>query len=176
MNMLGLIVDKVNSGGTIMWLLLALSALLWGLINRYQSLLSLENEDGYFKEVSLYLKSVVSEDRSEVENIVYDKISVDERFIKAIIAVAPLMGLLGTVGGMIETFASLGTMSMFKSGGGIAGGISQALLTTQLGLIVAVPALLYLKVLEKKRGALMKIFKKEIYSADLNKKELTYEV
>lgn len=159
-----------------MWLLLALSALLWGLINRYQSLLSLENDDGYFQEISNYLKSVVSEDRSEIENIVHDKISVDERLIKAMIAVAPLMGLLGTVGGMIETFASLGTMSMFKSGGGIAGGISQALLTTQLGLIVAVPALLYLKVLEKKRGVLMKMFKKEIYNTNSKKEELIYEV
>lgn len=164
MNMLELIVSKVNSGGAIMWLLLALSAVLWGLINRYQSLLSLNNEEGYLKEVSLYLNSVVSKDRAEIESIVYDKISVDERLIKAMIAVAPLMGLLGTVGGMIETFASLGTMSMFKSGGGIAGGISQALLTTQLGLIVAVPALLYLKVLEKKRGILMNLFRDKIYN------------
>jgi biopolymer transport protein ExbB len=172
MSLLELIVSKVNSGGAIMWLLLALSAVLWGLINRYQSLLSLNNEDGYLKEISMYLNSVVSKDRTEIETIVYEKITVDERLIKAMIAVAPLMGLLGTVGGMIETFASLGTMSMFKSGGGIAGGISQALLTTQLGLIVAVPALLYLKVLEKKRSQLMSVFKEKIYSKYLNSEGL----
>ena len=52
---------------------------------------------------------------------------------------------------MIETFASLQTMEMFKPSGGISQGISQALLTTQLGLIVAVPALLFIKIIEKKK-------------------------
>ncbi|MEE2836257.1 MAG: MotA/TolQ/ExbB proton channel family protein [Myxococcota bacterium] len=56
-------------------------------------------------------------------------------------AVAPLLGLLGTVTGMIETFDSLGEMAMHTQGGGIAGGISEALLSTQLGLCVAIPGL-----------------------------------
>ncbi|MDJ0652696.1 MAG: MotA/TolQ/ExbB proton channel family protein [Xanthomonadales bacterium] len=62
--------------------------------------------------------------------------------ITSIIAVAPLLGLLGTVGGMIETFDSLGDMSLYSQSGGIAGGISQALFTTQMGLAVAIPGLL----------------------------------
>ncbi|MGK7294979.1 MAG: MotA/TolQ/ExbB proton channel family protein [Candidatus Wenzhouxiangella sp. M2_3B_020] len=61
--------------------------------------------------------------------------------IVGIVTVAPLLGLLGTVSGMIETFDSLGDMSLFAQSGGIAGGISQALFTTQMGLAVAIPGL-----------------------------------
>ncbi len=64
------------------------------------------------------------------------------KLIMVIVAVAPLMGLLGTVVGMIETFDSLADMSLFAQSGGIAGGISQALFTTQMGLAVAIPGLI----------------------------------
>jgi len=66
---------------------------------------------------------------------------------------APLLGLLGTVMGMIETFSSLSDTALFSSSGGIAGGISQALITTQFGLIIAIPGVFlsrYLKKVEKK--------------------------
>ena len=58
--------------------------------------------------------------------------------IKVFAAVAPLMGLLGTVVGMIVTFQAL---TLFGTGDPklMAGGISQALVTTMLGLIVAIP-------------------------------------
>ena len=65
-----------------------------------------------------------------------------DRLIMTLVAAAPLMGLLGTVIGMIETFDSLGDMSLFSQSGGIAGGISQALITTQMGLAVAIPGLI----------------------------------
>jgi len=54
--------------------------------------------------------------------------------------VAPLLGLLGTVTGMIATFDIL---AAFGTGNarGLAGGISQALITTQTGLLVAIPGL-----------------------------------
>jgi biopolymer transport protein ExbB len=64
------------------------------------------------------------------------------RLAKAVISVAPVLGLLGTVGGMIETFDSLRDMDLFSQSGGVAGGISQALFTTQLGLAVSIPGLL----------------------------------
>ena len=67
-----------------------------------------------------------------------------ERFLNTlgtIAGISPLLGLLGTVIGMIETFDSLGDMSLFSQSGGIAGGISQALITTQMGLAVAIPGL-----------------------------------
>ena len=60
--------------------------------------------------------------------------------IKLIATVAPLLGLLGTVIGMIETFQAI---TLFGTGDPklMAGGISQALVTTMLGLIVAAPLL-----------------------------------
>ena len=78
--------------------------------------------------------------------------------IRAFVAAAPLLGLLGTVIGMIETFDSLGDMSLFSQSGGIAGGISQALFTTQMGLAVAIPGLLVGRVLDQRQHA----FEKEI--------------
>lgn len=66
------------------------------------------------------------------------------------VLVAPLLGLLGTVIGMIETFDSLGDMSLFSQSGGIAGGISQALFTTQMGLAVAIPGLIVNGALNRK--------------------------
>lgn len=70
--------------------------------------------------------------------------------ILTIVLTAPLLGLLGTVIGMIETFDSLGDMSLFSQSGGIAGGISQALFTTQMGLAVAIPGLVVNGVLNRK--------------------------
>lgn len=69
--------------------------------------------------------------------------------IATIVMIAPLIGLLGTVVGMIETFDSLASMSLFSQSGGIAGGISQALFTTQLGLVVAVPGLIVGRVIDR---------------------------
>ena len=61
-------------------------------------------------------------------------------WIKFVAAVAPLLGLLGTVIGMIETFQAI---TLFGTGDPkqMAGGISQALITTMLGLMVAAPLL-----------------------------------
>ena len=69
-------------------------------------------------------------------------------------AAAPLAGLLGTVTGMIETFDSMKDMSLFSQSGGIAGGISQALFTTQMGLAVAIPGLLAGRALQRKEQLL----------------------
>ncbi|MGB2822938.1 MAG: MotA/TolQ/ExbB proton channel family protein, partial [Phycisphaerae bacterium] len=59
----------------------------------------------------------------------------------ALAGVAPLLGLLGTVSGMIATFD---TISVAGTGNPrlLSGGISEALITTQLGLMVAIPLLL----------------------------------
>ena len=56
-------------------------------------------------------------------------------------SVAPLLGLLGTVSGMIATFKA---MTLFGSGDPnvVSGGIAESLITTELGLVVAIPALL----------------------------------
>jgi len=71
--------------------------------------------------------------------------------ITTIVLVSPLLGLLGTVIGMIETFDSLGDMSLFSQSGGIAGGISQALFTTQMGLAVSIPGLIINGILTRRQ-------------------------
>jgi biopolymer transport protein ExbB len=64
-------------------------------------------------------------------------------------AISPLLGLLGTVSGMIETFKM---MTLFGSGDPavVSGGIAQALVTTELGLVVAIPALILNAVLSRR--------------------------
>ncbi len=69
--------------------------------------------------------------------------------ILVLAAVAPLLGLLGTVIGMVDTFdviARFGTTNARA----MAGGISEALITTQTGLIVAVPGLIMGNVLRRR--------------------------
>nr|XP_061806054.1 putative biopolymer transport protein ExbB-like 3 [Nerophis lumbriciformis] len=53
--------------------------------------------------------------------------------------VAPMMGLLGTVGGMIKAFETIASSQGQASPAELALGISEALLTTMLGLVVAIP-------------------------------------
>jgi len=67
-----------------------------------------------------------------------------ERFIAAlgtIAAIAPLLGLLGTVIGMIKVFTAL-NLEGAGNAGVLAGGISEALVTTAAGLCVAIPAMI----------------------------------
>lgn len=87
-------------------------------------------------------------DREHVEDIVAESILHEsgrmDRFSSAIMviaAVSPLLGLLGTVTGMIATFDII---TEFGTGDPklLSGGISEALVTTMLGLIVAIPMLL----------------------------------
>ena len=95
--------------------------------------------------------------RRYLEDVFFDhrrEIARYSRTVKILVAVAPLAGLLGTVTGMIETFDSLGSMSLFSQSGGIAGGISQALFTTQMGLVVAVPGLIIGKMLDRRQDDL----------------------
>lgn len=77
----------------------------------------------------------------------------DLKFINVAIAAAPLWGLLGTVTGMLTTFDGLS-----KGGGGegtmnvVAGGISEALITTETGLMIALPGYFLHYLLTGKRG------------------------
>jgi len=91
--------------------------------------------------------------RDHLDDIISERIlketpSID-RFGQAIVviaAVAPLLGLLGTVTGMISTFD---VITEFGTGNPklLSGGISEALITTEFGLIVAIPGLLFGNVL-----------------------------
>ncbi|MDI6786734.1 MAG: MotA/TolQ/ExbB proton channel family protein [bacterium] len=79
--------------------------------------------------------------------------------INVLAAAAPLLGLLGTVNGMITTFD---VISIWGTGSpkSLAGGISEALITTQVGLIVAVPGLFAAFQLQKKAEAIKYEFHK----------------
>lgn len=77
-------------------------------------------------------------------------------FIKIISMVAPLLGLLGTVIGMIVTFQAI---TLFGTGDPktMAGGISQALVTTVLGLVVAIPTVLLHSIVHSRSAGVMHI-------------------
>lgn len=81
-------------------------------------------------------------------------------FLKISAAVAPLLGLLGTVTGMIITFQAI---TLFGAGDPklMAGGISQALVTTVLGLTVAIPTLLLHNLVNSKATKLTQIIEQE---------------
>ena len=80
--------------------------------------------------------------------------------IKLLAAVAPLLGLLGTVIGMIDTFQAI---TLFGTGDPklMAGGISQALVTTMLGLIAAVPLLFVHNLLDSRSRAISQIYEEQ---------------
>jgi biopolymer transport protein ExbB len=72
------------------------------------------------------------------------------RVMKVAVAVAPLLGLLGTVTGMLTTFRALATGGGGdKTMGMIAGGISEALITTETGLVLALSGMIFQFVLTR---------------------------
>ncbi len=82
--------------------------------------------------------------RDSIEETASQVVHELERFLNAlgtIAAVAPLIGLLGTVIGMIQVFTAI-MLEGTGNAGILAGGISQALITTAAGLTVAIPALM----------------------------------
>ncbi len=86
-----------------------------------------------------------------------------DRFIGAlgtIASLSPLMGLLGTVIGMIRTFNAI-TTDGIGNPAALAGGIAEALITTAAGLTVAIPALIGYKYLRGKVEALVVQMEKE---------------
>jgi biopolymer transport protein ExbB len=171
------LLSYVESGGYVMWPLIVATFILWyGLGYRYHAmnrgnkrsvrvlLQRLKHEKQYRPQGvvdSAVVDGLSLSDRTPRQNLrraldgaffVYEEeISKYSVLVKTIVIVAPLAGLLGTVMGMIETFDSLGSMQLFSQSGGIAGGISQALFTTQMGLVVAVPGLVVGRLLDKKQ-------------------------
>lgn len=113
-----------------------------------EALESIKEYEGSTARVIKSLLRNIGKEREHVEDIVMESIlnessQIDRfgNFVLVIAAVAPLLGLLGTVTGMIETFD---VITEFGTGDPklLSGGISAALVTTMLGLIVAIPLLL----------------------------------
>lgn len=87
--------------------------------------------------------------------------------LAVIVTAAPLLGLLGTVTGMVKTFTLI---TVFGSGNAakLSSGISEALVTTELGLIVAIPTLIvhgYLVQRTQKRLSLLESYSLEFVTA-----------
>ena len=73
-------------------------------------------------------------------------------YLEVTVICSPLLGLLGTVGGMMTTFDSLGNQSLLSQASiGVAAGISEALFSTQLGLVISIPGLLLGRLLHKRQ-------------------------
>ena len=101
-----------------------------------------------------------------VEEIIYEQmIDVQSKlqkwlpFIAVTAAIAPLLGLLGTVSGMISTFSAL---SVVGTGDPklLSGGISEALVTTLFGLVVAIPALILHSLLSRRSQGIIQTTEK----------------
>jgi len=150
--------DLIASGGWIVVLILMLTFVMWALIlERYLYL---------WRELKPLVARVVgrwqhlrTDDPKRNQRL---RASITRNFhaslgrslgtIRIITAVLPLLGLLGTVAGMIKTFE---VMTVFGTGNvrGMAEGISQALVTTMAGLLAALSGLYFANDLEQRIGS-----------------------
>ena len=156
----------IEEGGVIVLILLIVAAWLWWALGaRFVHLYSANPSvsvlwakagqprfgyDGFLQRAA---KDLFHNPDSHKEAVLYRFMVDKDRYsmlIRSLIVIAPLLGLLGTVSGMVETFKGLGQQSLFSQSGGVAGGIAEALLTTQIGLIVAAPAIIANRMLDKK--------------------------
>ena len=85
-------------------------------------------------------RDVMKESISEAASHVVHDLEKYLNSLGTVAAIVPLLGLLGTVVGMIDVFTQITTVGTGNANA-LAGGISEALLTTAAGLIVAIPAL-----------------------------------
>ena len=152
--------DYLRQGGWIMLPLVAVSVVMWTLIvDRWRAFTSLEGGrlPGLLAEE--FRAGASGHPQLDVEILRQCSLSLrrglDHRLavIAVLAGIAPLLGLLGTVLGMIETFD---VISVFGTGNAraMAGGISVALITTQTGLLVAIPGLIMSNRLSHKAAGL----------------------
>ena len=175
---IGEFVSLMNAGGWVMWVLFVLNLALWyGLGYRYlmlrrgtegsvRRLISKHQTRGEMQAMRGILdyatadaiaaakeaQSLGLDRRNHVEGALFPymtMIGTYSTLVGAIVMLSPLIGLLGTVIGMIETFDALQSSSMFSQASSISGGISKALYTTELGLVVSVPGLIFGKILDR---------------------------
>lgn len=123
----------LHKGGIVMAALAALSVLL------YKSLFSATRI--YRRTGSEYAAASSSKERKQRLASLRREIARRLRFARVLIVAAPLLGLLGTVVGMLDTFKALSGNKTLSTTQSVADGISVALVTTEAGLVVAIPAL-----------------------------------
>lgn len=141
----------IDEGGIVLWLMLLLCIVLYTVLaSSWWGLLSLKRQINDFGQTL---------DKAPTRDLVADEADLFELkklawvhrrlpVLSVLIALAPLSGLLGTVAGMLTTFAGMTSASTTKPIDSISTGISQALITTQAGLLMAIPAALLLALLK----------------------------
>ena len=172
--------ERINQGGFVGYIIIllftigvVLGALRYKFLARESKVLDKELKTGSFSEKSVLgklnkifnnYKGTSPEDlEAQLEDVLSRAVPVLEQnlsTIKLLAAVAPLLGLLGTVVGMIETFQAI---TLFGTGDPklMAGGISQALVTTMLGLIAAVPLLFIHNILESRSRNITQVYEEQ---------------
>ncbi len=141
-----------NKGGFVLYIVFAIGLFLWTLLIERYIYISFEYKK-YRKKLFEDLKNINKENRfkDEIKRYIVEdanfKLKTGLDFIKTLIIVCPLVGLLGTVTGMIEVFdvmAIMGTSNV-KS---MANGVSMATIPTMAGMVVALSGILFEKRLE----------------------------
>lgn len=142
--------NVLHQGGPILWALLGLGVGLYTMLAAtWLGLCKVKKE----MTPELLTCSGGEEKRSLVRKFAIfelDRLAWVERrlpFIGVLAGAAPLAGLLGTVSGMLVTFSGLATASKAQPIDRISVGISEALITTQAGLLIAIPAAFLLALL-----------------------------
>jgi hypothetical protein len=139
--------DLLRVGGPILIPIMALSVILYG---RCSALLV------FLLQSRRRLGREIKAAPCDLPDLRRLQIDLEEAFqrqratIAAMIKAAPLLGLLGTVIGMIHTFDNLAMAAGKKSIEGLTGGISIALISTEAGLGVAIPAILLLYLAQRR--------------------------
>ena len=171
--------ELLSKGGWVAYVLAALCLALWYALglryfslqtSHFKKMATKKQASDFFSHTMIQLQkvwSLPSESEKEfgVRTLFIDlqaALSIGRQTIRTVVIVAPLLGLLGTVIGMIETFSSLQDSALFSQSGGIAGGISQALITTQMGLVVAIPGLLMGRKMDQKQEQLEEAFEHQV--------------
>ena len=158
----------MHAGGPLMWPLLLLSLGLWYLLGQRLYLLRSKTIDNAVEKIT----TLVNEQPTQKRRNFAQALSWQEsqtfhnyrHVIGTLISAAPLLGLLGTVGGIVHCFDALsGTLVLNQTS--VAGGISEALLSTQFGLLIAVPALATNLLLNRKEEFLRRTFAEKIQEA-----------
>ena len=120
-----------------------------------------QNLKGPFKDMFSAGISKCTEGKKMVDESMYEELLATQPklesylpIIQVTAATAPLMGLLGTVTGMIKTFKQI---TLFGTGDAksLSEGISEALITTELGLVAAIPSLILYAILSRKTKAIL---------------------
>lgn len=130
------LLELAEKGGPVMLAIVALSVVLYA--RCFTLLFSLRRERRQLRRAGALPRVETQLRRSELHESFHHQRIV----LGAMIAAAPLLGLLGTVSGMVKTFESLSAQAGGKSMEGLARGISEVLVATESGLLVALPALL----------------------------------